>query len=132
MNSEPNHPSAAVPSPAPVAGVSAPDKIVIQDFAKIQLRVAVVVEAKLHPNADKLLILQVDTGSEKKQIIAGIAQHYKPEELVGKKVVVVNNLASAQLRGETSQGMILAASDGQGALTLVTPEKPIGPGAVVR
>ncbi len=120
------------PQPIPAAPAAAIEKISIQDFLKIQLKVALVLEAKLHPNADKLLVLQVDTGTEKKQIISGIARHYTPDQLVGKKVVIVDNLTTALLRGEPSNGMILAASDGQGALTLIAPENPIGPGAVVR
>lgn len=105
--------------------------ITIEDFAKIELKVAVVLEAKAHPDADRLLVLIVDTGTEKKEIVAGISQHYKPEELVGKKVVVVNNLQPATLRGVVSNGMILAAKDGEG-LSLVVPERPVAPGAVVR
>ncbi len=124
--------SEQTPQPPPAAPEAVSEKISIHDFSRIQLKVAVVVEAKLHPNADKLLVLQVDTGTEKKQIIAGIARHYTPDQLVGKKVVIVDNLAPALLRGEPSNGMILAASDGQGALTLVSPESPIGPGATVR
>lgn len=105
--------------------------ITIEDFLKIELKVAVVLEAKAHPDADRLLVLKVDTGMEKKEIVAGISQHYKPEELVGKKVVVVNNLQPATLRGVVSNGMILAAKDGE-ALTLVVPERPVTPGATVR
>src|SRR5205085_5588722 len=81
------------------------------DFAKLDLRVATVVECKVHPNADKLLVLQIDMGSEKRQICAGLRQHYPPEQLVGKQIVVVANLAPRTMRGEVSQGMLLAASD---------------------
>jgi methionyl-tRNA synthetase len=126
MSTEPNS------QPLSVAPAAASEKISIQDFAKVQLKVAVIAEAKPHPNADKLLVLQVDTGTEKKQIVAGIARHYTPEQLIGKKIVIVDNLSPALLRGEPSNGMLLAASDGQGALTLVTPENPIAPGATVR
>ena len=105
--------------------------ITIEDFAKLELRVAVVLEAKVHPNADRLLVLTVDTGTEKKEVVAGISQHYKPEELTGKKVVLVNNLQPATLRGVVSNGMILAAKDGE-ALSLVVPERPVAPGSTVR
>ena len=103
----------------------------IEDFAKLQLKVAVVVEAKAHPDADKLLVLTVDTGGEKKEIVAGIARHYSPAELVGKRVVVVDNLQPATLRGVTSYGMLLAAQDAE-VLSLVTPERAVAPGASVR
>lgn len=103
----------------------------IEQFRELEFKVARVAEAKLHPNADRLLVLSVDTGTERKEVVAGIAQHYRPEELVGKLVVLVNNLEPAVIRGVTSQGMVLAATDG-GALTLVCPEKPASPGSVVR
>lgn len=105
--------------------------ITIEDFAKLELRVAVVLEAAAHPNADRLLVLTVDTGTEKKQVVAGISQHYTPQELVGKKVVLVNNLQPATLRGVVSSGMILAAKD-DNTLSLVSPERPVAPGATVR
>ena len=105
--------------------------ITIEDFAKLELKVAVILEAKAHPDADRLLVLIVDTGTEKKEIVAGISQHYKPEELVGKKVILVNNLQPATLRGVVSNGMILAAKDGE-RLSLVVPERPVAPGATVR
>ena len=69
------------------------DPIAYDDFAKVELRVAKVLEARPHPNADKLMLLQIDVGDEQKQIVAGIRQHYTPEQLVGKLIVVVNNLA---------------------------------------
>src|SRR5580704_2216579 len=81
------------------------------DFAKLDLRVATVLECKAHPNADKLLVLQIDLGSEKRQICAGLRQHYAPEELVGKQIIVVANLAPRPMRGEISNGMLLAATD---------------------
>lgn len=105
--------------------------VTIEDFAKLELKVAQVLEAKAHPNADRLLVLLVDTGSEKKEIVAGISPHYAPAELVGKKVVVVNNMQPAVLRGVTSYGMILAAKDGE-ALSLIAPERPVAAGSVVR
>ena len=90
-----------------------PQTNVIQydDFAKLELRVATVLECNAHPNADKLLVLQIDLGTERRQICAGLRQHYAPEQLVGKQIVVVANLAPRQMRGEVSQGMLLAATD---------------------
>jgi len=82
------------------------------DFAKLDLRVATVLECRPHPNADKLLVLQIDLGTEKRQICAGLRLHYPdPQELVGKQIIVVANLAPRQMRGEISNGMLLAATD---------------------
>jgi tRNA-binding protein len=108
-----------------------PDPITIADFAKIELRTAKVLEAKPHPNADKLLVLQVEIGDQRKQICAGIKQHYTPEELVGKTIIVVNNLQTAVLRGEESQGMLLAASDEKGVVVL-RPEREMASGCPVK
>jgi len=107
------------------------DPITIADFAKIELRTAKVLEAKPHPNADKLLVLQVEIGDQRKQICAGIKQHYAPEDLVGKTIIVVNNLQTAMLRGEESQGMLLAASDENGVV-LLRPERHMASGCVVK
>ena len=107
--------------------------ITIDDFKKVKLRTAVVVEAKKVKKSKKLLKLIVDLGSKKRQILAGISEHYKPEELIGKTVVVVANLKSAKLMGQESQGMLLAANADDGKITIVTLEKEnIGPGAEVR
>jgi len=105
--------------------------ITIEDFAKVQLRVAQVLEAERIKGADKLLKLQVKIGDERRQIVAGIAKHYAPEELVGKKIVVVANLKPAKLRGEESQGMLLAASNEDG-LSLITVDRDIDSGARVK
>jgi len=99
------------------------EPIAYDDFAKVELRVALVLEARPHPNADKLLLLQVDAGDGPKQIVAGIRQHYTPEQLVGKRIVVVNNLQPAMLRGEASNGMLLAATSGE-KVVLLTPDDP--------
>jgi len=102
------------------------------DFAKLDLRVATVLECKPHANADKLLVLQIDLGGEKRQICAGLRQHYQPEELVGKQIVVVANLAPRQMRGEVSNGMLLAATDSPtGKVIIVTPAAPAAPGSKV-
>lgn len=108
------------------------DTITFDDFAKIDLRVARVLEARPHPNADKLLVLQIDLGSEHRQIIAGIRGYYEPEQLVGKLIVVVKNLAPRAMRGETSNGMLLAASnEDRSQVILLSPMADIPPGAKV-
>ncbi len=105
--------------------------ITLEEFLKVELKVARVIEAKPHPDADRLLVLTVDTGAEKKEVVAGIAQHYPVDGLVGKQVVLVNNLQPATLRGVVSNGMILAAKDGE-AFSLITTDRPVSPGAGVR
>src|SRR5947199_2634848 len=104
--------------------------ISIDEFRNVELRVATIKSAEPHPNADRLLVLQIDLGTEQRQICAGIRNHYTPEELVGRQVVVVANLETAKLRGMESQGMLLAASDEDGVIIL-TPEKTGHPGAKV-
>ena len=107
--------------------------ISFEDFMNVKLRTARVVSAEPVKKSNKLLKLVVDLGTEQRQVIAGIAKHYQPEDLVGKMVVVVANLKSAKLMGLESQGMILAASNEDGKLTLVSPmDDEIGPGAEVR
>ena len=97
--------------PEPV--VEKTPEITIDDFAKIELKVGEVIECHKHPKADKLLVEKVDLGSgDIRQIVSGIAAYYKPEEMIGKKVVVVSNLKEANLRGEKSQGMLLCAEKG--------------------
>ena len=115
------------------AKVYAPVKetIAYDDFLKLDLVVGKIVECKKHPNADKLLISQVDIGSEVRQVISGIAKYYKPEELVGKKVIVVRNLKEANLRGEKSYGMILCASDKENDLLEIIEINGLEPGDIV-
>lgn len=118
--------------------VPAKPEITFDEFAKIDLRVATVVSAEAHPNADKLLKLQLDDGSgTPRQICAGVRAYYKPEDLVGKQIVIVANLAARTIRGEESRGMMLAASSapkGESesrdvvALTLMSP---LAPGSLV-
>ena len=111
--------------------------ITYDDFVKLDLRVATVVEADDHPNADKLIVLKIDIGGEQRQIIAGIKGYYEPADLVGKQLVVVANLAPRKMRGLESQGMLLAASvPGEEERSLldvvvVTPDRPVPPGAAV-
>ncbi len=102
----------------------------IEEFRKLELRVGAVKSAEAHPKADRLLVLKVDLGTEERQIVAGIRAHYQPEELVGKLVVVVANLEPAVLRGIESQGMVLAASDGE-HIVVLSPEKAIAAGSKV-
>ncbi|MFO7768520.1 MAG: hypothetical protein R6W82_06170 [bacterium] len=91
------------------------------------LRAARIMEASDHSNADRLLVMKIDLGEEERQIVAGIAEHYEPEDLVGKGIVVVANLRPAKLRGEVSQAMLLAAEDEEGRLgLLLAPEAPPG------
>ncbi|MFH0907946.1 MAG: methionine--tRNA ligase subunit beta, partial [bacterium] len=106
-------------------------EITYNDFAKVQFRTAKIVEAERVEGADKLLRLQVEAGAERRQIVAGIAQHYKPEDVVGKTVVIVANLKPAKIRGVESNGMLLAASSGD-VLRLVTVEGELPTGAVVK
>ncbi|MDR4498114.1 MAG: methionine--tRNA ligase subunit beta [Candidatus Scalindua sp.] len=107
--------------------------ISIDDFMRIDLRVAEIKEAMEHPNADKLLILKVDIGEDggEKRLVAGIRGNYTPEQLIGKKIVVVNNLEPAVLRGEESQGMLLAARDDK-QIVLITTDSDVKPGSKVQ
>ena len=106
--------------------------VTIEEFSKMDLRVGTVTAAKPHPNADRLLVLSVDIGEEtERQLVAGIWAHYRPEELVGRQIVVVANLQPAKLRGVESQGMLLAASDSEQVIVL-RPEKRVRVGSQVR
>jgi methionyl-tRNA synthetase len=119
----------AAPKPAAEGVKAVSDKIGIEDFAKIEMRVGQVKEAERVAGADKLLKLMVDIGDEVRQIVAGIAEVYKPEELVGRKVVVVTNLQPRKLRGVESNGMIVAASvppDGKPVLAGFLEDVPVG------
>src|SRR3954451_21595480 len=119
-------------APAPVATASA--TIVYDDFAKVQLRVATVVEAQPVEKSKKLMRLQIDLGTERRQILAGIKEHYTAEQLVGRQIVVVVNLAPREvMKGEVSNGMLLAASDATtGRVVLLAPADPVAPGSGVR
>ncbi|MFA6357480.1 MAG: methionine--tRNA ligase subunit beta [Candidatus Omnitrophota bacterium] len=105
--------------------------ISIDDFRKLELRVAEIKEVSDHPNADKLLVLKVDLGDRQKQVVAGIKNFYSKEELVGKQVVLVDNLDPVILRGVESQGMILAGSD-ESLLAVISPEKKLKLGSIVK
>ena len=123
-------PTAPAVAEAKPAVASVPDgKITIDDFAKVELRVAQVVSAERVPGADKLLKLIVDVGSETRQILAGIAKAYSPENLVGRKIVIVANLQPRKMRGLESNGMLLAASvgdEGQPVLASFLEDVPNG------
>lgn len=103
------------------------------DFSKLDLRVAKVLECREHPNADKLLVLKIDLGSEQRQICAGLKNHYKPEDLIGRLIVVVANLEPRTMRGEVSQGMLLAASSGpmKDRVIVLAPSADMPPGSSV-
>ncbi len=105
--------------------------ITIEDFKKLELVVAQIKEVKEHPNADRLYVIKVDTGKEEKQIVAGIRLHYSKESLIGRKVVVVNNLQPAVIRGEESNGMLLAASDESG-MSILALERDVIIGSPIR
>ena len=106
------------------------EHISIDEFKKIQLKTARVIAAEAIPKAKKLLKLQIELGTEKRQLVAGLAEHYRPEDLVGKTVIVVANLQPAVIRGVESQGMLLAVEDG-GKLIVITPEQPAASGKPV-
>ena len=99
----------------PTEETERPGHIGIDDFARIELRVAKILVAERIPKADKLLRLEVDLGYEKRQILSGIAQWYTPEELIGRRIVVITNLAPRKMRGLESHGMLLAASETEGS-----------------
>ena len=109
-----------------------PATVTFDDFQKLDQRVARILEAREHPNADKLLILRVDLGTEQRQLVAGIRGHYPPADLVGKLIVVVSNLAPRKMRGEDSQGMLLAAASADHAqVILLTTMSDLAPGSKV-
>ena len=124
--------TAAAPSAAAAATNATKALIPIGTFQQLDLRVAEILAAEKVEKADKLLKLKIRVGDEERQLIAGIALHYKPEELVGKKVVIVANLQPAKIRGVESQGMILAASTEDGKLSIVAPERDMPSGAKVK
>ncbi|MBF0522171.1 MAG: methionine--tRNA ligase subunit beta [Candidatus Omnitrophica bacterium] len=105
--------------------------VTIEDFLKIELKIAQIKEVEDHPNADRLYVLKVDFGEEQRQLVAGIRKSYTKEQLIGKRVVVVANLEPAVIRGVESQGMILAASDENGIAVLM-PEKDVKLGTKVK
>lgn len=106
-------------------------QVSLEEFQQLDLRIGTVVQAEDHPNADRLVVLQVDLGTERRQLVAGIKQTYAPATLIGKQVLVVANLKPAMLRGVESQGMVLASHDDT-RLALLTPDAPLKPGSIVK
>ena len=115
----------------PVIDIEAKPEISYDDFVKLQFQVGEIIACEAVPKSKKLLCSQVKIGSQVKQIVSGIRQHYSPEEMVGKKVMVLVNLKPATLAGVLSEGMLLCAEDAEGNLALVTPEKPMPAGAEI-
>jgi len=122
------------PTPAPTAPQAPSDEIDIETFAKVKFRVATIEKVEPIAKSRKLYQIQVDVGDlGKRQIVSGIALHYTPEQLVGRQIVIVANLKPAKLMGVESHGMLLAAStEGDEVLALLSPDKPITPGARAR
>ena len=114
-----------------VIDIDAKPEITFDDFGKMQFQVGEILSCEAVPKADKLLCSQVKIGSQVRQIVSGIKAHYSPEEMVGKKVMVLVNLKPAKLAGVLSEGMILCAEDAEGNLALVTPEKNMPAGAEI-
>ncbi|HWA64418.1 MAG TPA: methionine--tRNA ligase subunit beta [Candidatus Paceibacterota bacterium] len=105
--------------------------ITIDEFKKAELKVVKVLSAEPVEGSEKLLKLQVDAGSEQRQILSGIAKYYKPEDLVGRSIVIISNLEPRQMMGLESQGMVLAAGDGE-TVSLLMPDKEIAAGAAIK
>jgi len=103
----------------------------IDEFKNFQFIVAQIKEVKEHPNADRLYVIKVDTGTEVKQLVAGIRKSYTPEQLINRRVIIVNNLEPAVIRGEESRGMILAASDETG-ISILAPDRDVALGSIVK
>jgi len=102
-----------------------------EDFKKLEFKIAVIKDVVEHPNADRLYVITVDLGDKTKQVVAGIRANYKKEDLVGRQVVIVDNLDPAVLRGVESQGMILASSDESG-ISVISPDRQMKLGSVVK
>ncbi len=130
LKSQIEGPAAAEPAEESAGLVHKPD-ITIDRFGELELRVATVESAEPHPKADRLLVLQLKVGNERRQVVSGIRQHYSAEDMVGRVIILVANLPAIKLRGIESQGMILAASDDAGQLSLVTLDRPLPSGSEV-
>lgn len=133
LTSEGGEPKGNPGVPFEVTGKSAGKitKVTIAQFRQMELKVAVITQAEAHPNADRLLVLTVDVGGAAKQVVAGIRGQYEPSALIGKSVVIVDNLEPATIRGVQSQGMVLAASGGD-LMSVLTPDRPVPSGSPVR
>ena len=115
----------------PVIDLPAKEEITYDDFAKLQFQVGEIIACEAVPKSKKLLCSKVQIGSQVRQIVSGIKAHYSPEEMVGKKVMVVTNLKPAKLAGQISEGMILCAEDAEGKLSLMVPERDMPAGAEI-
>ncbi len=104
----------------------------LEELQKVELRVGTVLAAEPVAGSEKLLKLKIDLGTEQREILSGIAKYYSPEEVISKQIILVANLEPRQLMGMESQGMLLAASDAEGRVVLLTTEKAIAPGSNVR
>ena len=114
------------------AGIPAEkEEVSYDDFSKMDIRVARILAAEKVPKTDKLIKLELDTGIDKRTVVSGISEYFKPDEIIGKQVCILANLAPRKLRGIVSHGMVLLAEDTQGKLIFVTPEEVTGEGSVV-
>ncbi|HAR19622.1 MAG TPA: methionine--tRNA ligase subunit beta, partial [Cytophagales bacterium] len=107
------------------------ENVTFDDFQKMDIRIATILEAERVPKTDKLLKLKLDTGIDQRTVVSGIAKYYNPEEIIGKQVCLLANLAPREIKGITSQGMILMAEDKDGSLAFVAPTKGIANGGGV-
>ncbi len=105
--------------------------ITFDEFKKVEIKTARVLAVKNHPDADRLYVVDVDLGDEKRQVVAGIREHYTPEELIGKDVAIIVNLEPATIRGVESNGMLLAGSRDK-TLSILTLDRPLPPGSVIK
>lgn len=105
--------------------------ITLEDFKKLEIRIAKIKDVQDHPNADKLFVITIDLGDKTKQVVAGIRDSYKKEDLIGRNAIVVDNLEPAMLRGVESQGMILATRDDKG-VSIITPDRDVTAGSIVK
>ncbi len=105
--------------------------VTLDEFKKMDLRIADVIESRPHPQADRLVVLKIKIGEEEKQLVAGIKAFYSPEVLPGKQIVIINNLEPATIRGIESQGMLLAVKDDEG-IALLSPDRKVSSGSQVK
>jgi len=105
--------------------------VTFEEFKRLEIKIAKILEVKDHPNADKLYVMVIDLGEKTKQIVAGIKSSYKKEDLIGRQIVVIDNLEPAVLRGQESQAMLLAAQDEQG-VCIIRPEREVKLGSMVK
>ncbi len=103
----------------------------IEDFKKLEFKTAKIIEVAPHPNADRLIVLKIDLGDSTRQIVAGIRKSYQEQDLINKNIVIIANLEPAEIRGIKSEGMLLAASD-ETVISILTLDKPVKPGSVVK